>query len=111
MGSVGSQVLLGLPAVAHVLRVAGERGRLWPFEPLDRDDVIVVAEIWPTLGDFSNPRYAAMAIKDERQVLAMRDAAMDDPAKVHAELRAVPPDAVSGWIFGASHLIGSSRLS
>lgn len=30
----------GLPAVAHVLRVAGERGRLWPFEP--RRDIRVL---------------------------------------------------------------------
>lgn len=107
VGSVGSQVLLGLPAVAHVLAVAGDRGRLWPFEPLDRDDAIVVAEIWPTLGDFTSPRYAAVEIKDARQVLAMRDAALDDPARMHAELQAAPPGAPSGWIFGAASFVAS----
>jgi hypothetical protein len=101
-GSVGSQTLLGLPAVARVLRIAGARGRLWPFEPLDRDDAIVVAEIWPTLGDFAGPRYAHAPIRDARQVLAMRDALMDDPQRQRRELLGLPGDAATGWILGAA---------
>ncbi|MFZ6179083.1 hypothetical protein [Nannocystis pusilla] len=98
-GSVGSQALLGLPAVARVLRLAGPRGRLWPFESVDREDVLVVAEIWPTLGDFLGSRYAGVAIKDARQVLAMRDAVLDEPERVRAELLA-PPTEPTGWILG-----------
>lgn len=100
VGSVGSQALLGLPAVARVLGLAGARGRLWPFEPVDRADAIVVAEIWPTLGDFASSRYASVLVKDARQVLAMRDAVLDDPGHLRAQLLAPPADP-TGWILGA----------
>jgi molybdopterin molybdotransferase len=33
-GSVGSQTLLGLPAVHRLLGALGDRARLWPFEPV-----------------------------------------------------------------------------
>lgn len=100
-GSVGSQSLTGLPAVAQLLALAGARGRLWPFEPVDRDDAIVVAEIWPSLGDFTAHRYASLEIKDARQVAAMWEWAASDPARLDAALRTVPAaSAGEGWILG-----------
>lgn len=107
-GSVGSQSLVGLPAVAQVLRQAGPRGRLWPFEPVDRDDAIVVAEIWPSLGEFTAPRYASLAIKDARQVAAMWDWAASDPARLQTALHTVPGTAAGeGWILGPFAARGS----
>ena len=55
-GSVGSQVLLGLPALKRLLedpRIGG-RGRVWPFDtgltaPDTREARLVLAEIYPSL--------------------------------------------------------------
>lgn len=100
-GAVGSQALVGLFAVARVLAQAQARGRLWPFEPIDRPDAIVVAEIWPSLGDFRAPRYASLEVADQKQVAAMWDWAASDPARLQAALQAVPPAATGeGWILG-----------
>ncbi len=100
-GSVGSQSLVGLHAVAEVLRQAQARGRLWPFEASDREDAIVVAEIWPSLGDFTAQRYTSLKIKDQQQVAAMWDWAASDADRLRAALQAVPPEAGSeGWILG-----------
>jgi molybdopterin molybdotransferase len=94
-GSVGSQTLLGLPAVHRLLNRLGERGRLWPFEDLsDRPDAVVIAEIWPSLFRCDHVDHG---MKDARQVVATRDALLlaDDP------LPAAPsPAAREGWITG-----------
>ena len=71
-GSVGGQMLLGLPVVHRLLAAAGvgARSRVWPFET-DWDarlGGVVHAEIWPSLGDVAGQPHA---IKDARQVLAM----------------------------------------
>lgn len=100
-GSVGSQSLVGLPAVERVLTQAGERGRLWPFEAVDRADAVVVAEIWPSLGDFRDERYLRLAIKDARQVAAMRDWALGRPEELQRAIFEVPAGAEVGWILGA----------
>lgn len=55
-GSVGSQVLVGLPALKRLLadpRIGG-RGRIWPFDtglgaPDTREAPLVLAEIYPSL--------------------------------------------------------------
>jgi len=83
VGAVGSQTLVGLPAVHRLLvdpALAG-RTRLWPFETawdraIDRDS-IVIAEMWPSLVDCRGQHYR---IKDARQVAALRDWALDEPA-------------------------------
>lgn len=82
-GSVGSQTLVGLPAVHRLLTdpALAARARVWPFETAwDRaigEDTIVVAEMWPSLVDCSRQPYA---IKDQCQVAAVRDWALDRPA-------------------------------
>ena len=113
-GAVGSQSLLGLPAVHRLLTdpALARRARLWPFETAwDRaidDDTIVVAEIWPSLVDC---RAQLHPIRDARQVAAVRDWALDDPdaftrslarpaGLTDAEERAVRE--AEGWIAGMS---------
>lgn len=106
-GAVGSQTLLGLPVVARLLDRAGAHARLWPFEPLDRPDAIIFAEIWPSLAPHDSPRYAQLPIKDARQVAAMRDWALDSPTHaaaalawpLHAHAHAAA-DTRDGWILG-----------
>lgn len=70
-GSVGGQMLLGLPAVHRLLTRPGfgARCRLWPFETGwdGRLDGIVIAEIWPSL--FAHGR-VDHPIRDARQVIA-----------------------------------------
>ncbi len=70
-GSVGSQILLGLPAVHRLLAdpAFGHRCRLWPFETgWDATlDAIVIAEIWPSLFAY---REVDHPIRDARQVIA-----------------------------------------
>jgi len=81
-GAVGSQTLVGLPAIHRLLTdpaLAG-RARVWPFETAwDRaigHDTIVIAEMWPSLVDCSRQPYG---IKDQCQVAAVRDWALDRP--------------------------------
>jgi len=88
-GAVGSQTLLGLPAVHRLLTDPGlaPRARLWPFETgwnqaIDTD-AIVIAETWPSLVDCTRQPYP---IKDQCQVAAVRDWALDDPAALAAAL-------------------------
>jgi precorrin-8X/cobalt-precorrin-8 methylmutase len=82
VGAVGSQTLLGLPAVHRLLiePALAARTRLWPFETdWDRtvaDDTIVIAEMWPSLVDCRRQRFR---IKDAGQVAAVRDWALDRP--------------------------------
>jgi hypothetical protein len=83
VGAVGSQTLLGLPAVHRLLvdPALAARARIWPFETAwdqaIREDAIVIAEMWPSLVDCSRQPYS---IKDECQVAAVRDWALDEPA-------------------------------
>ena len=96
-GSVGSQILLGLPMLARLRRrFAGELS-VWPFESLDRR--IVLAEIYPSLFPETEPHL----IKDARQVLSTSlHMQRTDPAK----LLAIPSEAElwreEGWIAGAT---------
>ena len=70
-GSVGGQMLVGLPAIHRLLthRRVGARCRVWPFETGwdARLDGIVLAEIWPSLFNF---RTVDHPIKDAQQVIA-----------------------------------------
>lgn len=119
-GSVGGQVLTGLPAVhglAHHRAFAG-RARFWPFETdwHRRLDGIVIAEIWPSLAAHDRVRHP---IRDARQVIAMRDwlLAADRQDRI-AEALAKPPGLTrreahvcareEGWIV-AAHLAPNRR--
>jgi len=111
-GAVGSQTLLGLPAVHRLLTDAtlAPRTRLWPFETrwdaAVEADSIVLAELWPSLVDCGTQPYP---IKDACQVAAVRDWALDAPVALARSL-ARPPDltdeeertarAREGWIVG-----------
>jgi len=113
VGAVGSQTLLGLPAVHRLLTepALAHRTRLWPFETAwDQaigDDAIVIAEIWPSLVDRSAQPFQ---IKDQCQVAAVRDWALADPAALAAGL-ACPAHLtddeeriareLEGWIVGS----------
>jgi len=111
-GSVGGQMLVGLPAIHRLLTRpgVGARCRVWPFETgWDATlDGIVLAEIWPSLFDF---RAVDHPIKDARQVIAVCIWARR--AQAGGSLRRAlacpgdldPADAAScvgeeGWIFG-----------
>lgn len=102
-GSVGSQTLLGLPMVHRLLETLAKqdadplgRGRLWPFEPVDRDDAAVIAEIWPSLHNADSIDHP---VKDARQVVAARDAMLEN----HGLVEHLPPAASSeGWILGVA---------
>jgi hypothetical protein len=119
---VGSQTLLGLPAVHRLLTepaLAG-RARLWPFETgWDRAigvDAIVVAEAWPSLLDHHRQPYP---IKDARQVAAVRDWALGAPDALGRSL-ARPADLSDaeerlcrereGWILGGGQILNCDNV-
>lgn len=94
-GSVGSQLMMGLPVLARLRRRFGAAA--WPFEPLERD--IALVEVWPSLT--AGPAPTGM-IKDQWQV-----------AEVARQIAGLAPDALAeiltveapeeGWIFGVGH--------
>jgi hypothetical protein len=120
--SVGSQTLVGLPAVHRLLTDPGlaGRARLWPFETVwdaaIGGDSIVIAELWPSLVDCTRQSYP---IKDQCQVAAVRDWALDDPAALAAAL-ARPADLTDeedrtcrdreGWIVGGGQVLHSDNV-
>lgn len=119
-GSVGGQVLTGLPAIHRLVhhRALAGRTRIWPFETgwQRRLDGVVVAEIWPSLAMHGRMRHP---IRDARQVVAMRDwlAAADRRGRI-AKALAKPPGLTGrkayicareeGWIV-AAHLAPNRR--
>ena len=92
--AVGSQTLVGLPAVHRLLSdpALTGRARLWPFDTewagRIPDEAIVIAEMWPSLVDCRAQPYP---IKDVRQVAAARDWALDHPRALARGLDR-PPD-------------------
>ena len=110
--AVGSQTLMGLPAVHRLLTdpALSRRARLWPFETewerAIADDAVVIAELWPSLVDRRGQPYP---IKDACQVAASRDWALDHPQALARSL-ARPPGLsdqeertcreTEGWIVG-----------
>jgi hypothetical protein len=120
-GSVGSQTLLGLPALHRLLAdpALGGRSRLWPFETSwDRNlSGIVHAELWPSLADHACEPYA---IKDARQVAAARNWALEADAAGRLGAWFARPDGVSdaesgaclaeeGWILNAPRELARKR--
>jgi precorrin-8X/cobalt-precorrin-8 methylmutase len=96
--AVGSQTLVGLPAVHRLLTdpALTHRARLWPFETewerAVADDAVVIAEFWPSLVDRRGQPYP---IKDACQVAAARDWALDQPQALARSL-ARPADLTDG---------------
>ena len=113
-GSVGSQTLLGIPALNrlrhhHTLRVVS---RVWPFEMLVPDlpagrAAIVHAEIWPSIVPFTDEPGSC---NDERQVRAVvqrwreldREDGLADLFAAHGSSQAVRGE--EGWILGVVSL-------
>jgi hypothetical protein len=114
-GSVGSQVLTGIPVVHHLRHHVAlrDRARVWPFETglattpaADVDDAIVIAEVWPSSIPFDHVDHP---VKDARQVIALAHhlAALDAagslgplfvPSLTASEAAAVV--AEEGWVLG-----------
>ena len=76
-GSVGSQMLTGIPVVHRLRHSPGlvQRARVWPFETgftndpcAGRRDAIVFAEVWPSTVPLN---VGGHEVKDARQVLAL----------------------------------------
>lgn len=100
-GSVGSQVLMGLPMVHRLAQGAGVA--VWPFDDVGAAPV-VLAEIYPSL--LSPQVAAAGGIKDAAQVGLLsralwRLSASGGLAALLAVPEGVPKD--EGWILGAGH--------
>jgi len=111
-GSVGGQMLVGLPALARLSDhpAFGACCRVWPFETgWDRRlDGVVLAEIWPSLCAHAAERHP---IKDQRQVAAACGGAagLDAAGRLDAgfarppgldDATAVACLAEEGWILG-----------
>jgi len=82
-GSVGSQVMMGLPVLNRLRRQFG--AKVWPFEVLDGP--LALVEIWPSLG---KPDFGTAEIKDAAQVraVAAQMAQMDRGATLAGALSA-----------------------
>ena len=110
VGSVGSQVLTGIPVV-HRLRhhpALRDVTRIWPFETgLQRPTApVVLAEIWPTLVAFGHVDHS---VKDAQQVIALATelAAREQAGTLdHWFTPTVEPDirndvlTEEGWVLG-----------
>jgi hypothetical protein len=116
-GTVGSQTLVGVPAVARFLERLGDKATVWPFatgwRALDPVDVqgleAVVAEVYPAL---VKPAPKPGEVADAAQVRALCEhfAKMDEQGRLGAAF-APPADTAAetveavereeGWILGA----------
>lgn len=98
-GSVGSQVIMGLPVLARLRRRFG--ARVWPFEALDGP--LAFLEIWPSLG---HPDLSTDAIKDAAQVraVAAQMARMDSDGTLGNALAQGSGNGAEGWILGVEAL-------
>jgi hypothetical protein len=116
-GTVGSQTLMGVPAVKRFLDELGDKALLWPFQtgwreitPSDlQDREAVVAEVYPALVKVE-PEPGE--IPDRAQVRALCDhfARLDEQGRLgqtFAAPKGAAPDVVAtveqeeGWILGA----------
>lgn len=116
-GTVGSQAIVGIPAVARLKAARADRFKIWPFETgwkalteADLTEVdVLAAEVYPSLLK-AEPQ--AGEVKDHAQVrtLCQHFAKLDEAGKLAATFgtaKNTPADAVidaereEGWILGA----------
>jgi hypothetical protein len=94
IGSVGGQVMMGLPVLSRLRRRWPGQVAAWPFEPLDRP--VALLEIWPSLTVRDVP---GGWIKDAWQVHKVaHDLAGLAPARLASMLHISAPE--EGWILG-----------
>ncbi|MDA7428254.1 molybdopterin-binding protein [Primorskyibacter aestuariivivens] len=98
-GSVGSQVLMGLPVLTRLRRRFD--AAVWPFEPLDKP--VGLVEIWPSLiARTIEALREESEIKDRAQVRIMARALANlSPDRLGAMLDVDAPE--EGWILGLGH--------
>lgn len=93
-GSVGGQVMMGLPVLARLRRRFPGQLAAWPFEPLDRP--VALVEIWPSL---TLGRPPEGIIRDAWQVQQCAlELARRPVAELERQLAADAPE--EGWILG-----------
>ena len=93
-GSVGGQVMMGLPVLARLRRRYAPYVSAWPFEPLDRP--VALVEIWPSLTVAQPPEGM---IKDAWQVQQVAlELARRPVAELNRMLDVTAPE--EGWILG-----------
>lgn len=116
-GTVGSQAIVGIPAVARLKAARGDGLKVWPFETgwktlgeADLDGVeVLAAEVYPSL---IKPEPQPGEVKDQAQVRALCQhfARLDEAGKLAAAFgpaKDFPADAVldvaheEGWVLGA----------
>lgn len=94
IGSVGGQVMMGLPVLARLRRRWPGQVATWPFDPLTAP--IALVEIWPSLTVGTPPDGW---IKDAWQVATVaNDLAGMDPDDLTGKLDISAPE--EGWILG-----------
>ncbi|MGJ8606313.1 MAG: molybdopterin guanine dinucleotide synthesis [Marivita sp.] len=101
-GSVGSQMLMGLPVLERLRRRFDTA--IWPFQRLDRP--LAIVEVWPSLiADFIGATMPEGEIRDAHQVrvLAGAIAALPDNDLARMLLVDDPSAHEEGWIFGVGH--------
>lgn len=93
-GSVGGQVMMGLPVLNRLRSAFGDRIAVWPYQPLDRP--IALVEIWPSLTVGRPPKDM---IKDAWQVQQVALAlSHQSPMSLDRDIAVNAPE--EGWILG-----------
>ena len=116
-GTVGSQTLVGVPAVRRYLEAMGDKAQVWPFQtgwreltPVDVHPLeAVVTEVYPALVP-AKPELGEIAGRAQVRTLCEHFAKMDEQGRLGAAF-APPRDAdealrelverEEGWILGA----------
>lgn len=94
VGSVGGQVMMGLPVLSRLRRRFRGQVAVWPYEPLDKP--VALVEIWPSLTLGAAPEGR---IKDAWQVeqVAQSLAALS-ASDLSLQVQVTAPE--EGWILG-----------
>ncbi len=95
-GSVGGQVMMGLPVLARLRRLFPDKISVWPFEKLETD--ISLIEIWPSLNLGAAPKGQ---IRDAWQVEQVALTLAQLPEKELVQQLDVDA-AEEGWILGVT---------
>ena len=121
-GTVGSQTLVGVPAVRRYLEAMDGKAQVWPFQtgwreltPMDVHPLeAVVAEVYPALVP-ARPEPGEIADRAQVRTLCEHFARLDEQGKLGAAF-APPKDAApelvemvegeEGWILGAGAVAG-----